>query len=531
MNIVEILQRHAVERGNAVALVDRRGPLTFRELDEASARVAARLEQQGLAAGDPALILCPMSSDLYVTLIGLFRLGAVAMFVDPSAGRPHLERCCRLLAPTMFLGSAKAQLLRIVSPAIRRIPRHIVIGSRMSIPGLPAVTSRMTGPARTQLAPVNEQTPALVTFTSGSTGEPKAAVRTHGFLLAQHAVLEDSLSLAPGEVDLTTLPIFVLANLASAVTSVIPNADLRYPGRIDPGPVFDQLSLLACLHGLGASRIAASPALLERLAAHTRETRTPLVAFKQIFTGGAPVFPSLLTRLHAAAPNAEVTAVYGSTEAEPIAHVTWKEITDADRHAMRTGAGLLTGHPVASIDLRILPDRWGHPIAPLTSSQLDALALPAGEAGEIVVSGPHVLTGYLHGQGDEETKFDVDGRRWHRTGDAGYLDADGRLWLLGRCSARIDDPRGRVYPFAVECALDGIDGVKRTAFLAHGGRRLLAAELEPGTSARTGIHETLRAAAAWAHPDDVRVVERLPVDARHNAKIDYPALRKLLDKN
>ena len=151
---------------------------------------------------------------------------------------------------------------------------------------------------------------------------------------------------------------------------------------------------------------------------------------------------------------------------------------------MRTGAGLLTGHPVPSIQLRIVPDQWGQPIAPLTSSELDALALPPGEPGEIVVSGPHVLTGYLHGQGDEETKFDVDGRRWHRTGDAGYLDAGGRLWLLGRCSARIDDGRGRVYPFAVECALDGIAGVKRTAFLAHGGRRLLVAELEPGASPR-----------------------------------------------
>jgi acyl-CoA synthetase (AMP-forming)/AMP-acid ligase II len=526
MNIVEILRRHAVDRGNDAAIVDRRGPLTFRELDEASARVAARLEQRGLSAGDPALILCPMSSDLYVTLIGLFRLGAIAIFVDPSAGRPHLERCCGLLPPKMFLGSAKAHLLRVVSPAIRRIPRHVVIGSWLPIPGTSSITSRISGPARTQVALVDEQTPALVTFTSGSTGEPKAAVRTHGFLLAQHAVLEESLSLAAGEVDLTTLPIFVLANLASGVTSVIPDADLRYPGRIEPGPVFDQLHQLARDHRIAPTRIAASPALLARLAAHAREKMSPMAAFSRIFTGGAPVFPSLLADLHAAAPAAEVTAVYGSTEAEPIAHVTWEDISEADHHAMRTGAGLLTGLPVPSIQLRILPDQWGQPIAPLTSSQLAALALPPGEPGEIVVSGPHVLTGYLHGQGDEETKFDVDGRRWHRTGDAGYLDDDGRLWLLGRCSARIDNGRGRVYPFAVECALDGIAGVRRTAFLAHGGRRLLVAELEPGASPQT--RETLRTACAWAHPDDIRIVERIPVDARHNAKIDYPALRKLL---
>ena len=89
MNIVEILQRHAVERANDAAIVDRRGPLTFRELDEASARVAARLEQRGLGAGDPALILCPMSSDLYVTL----------KVVLPEGGDKALEDFVRSWAP------------------------------------------------------------------------------------------------------------------------------------------------------------------------------------------------------------------------------------------------------------------------------------------------------------------------------------------------------------------------------------------------------------------------------------------------
>ena len=200
-----------------------------------------------------------------------------------------------------------------------------------------------------------------------------------------------------------------------------------------------------------------------------------------------------------------MTAVYGSTEAEPIAHVTWRG--DHRGRSPRDANGRGAAHrpsgrrrsSCASCRIGGVSRSRRSP-----SSQLDALALPAGEPGEIVVSGPHVLTGYLHGQGDEETKFDVDGRRWHRTGDAGYLDADGRLWLLGRCSARIDDGRGRVYPFAVECALDGIDGVRRTAFLAHGGRRLLVAELEPGASPQT--RETLRAACAWAQPDDVRIV-------------------------
>src|SRR5258708_12684717 len=71
-----------------------------------------------------------------------------------------------------------------------------------------------------------------MTFTSGSTGQPKAAVRTHRFLLAQHRALADSIKLEPGELDLTTLPIFVLANLASGVTSLLPNANISSPGTV-----------------------------------------------------------------------------------------------------------------------------------------------------------------------------------------------------------------------------------------------------------------------------------------------------------
>jgi len=95
--------------------------------------------------------------------------------------------------------------------------------------------------------------------------------------------------------------------------------------------------------------------------------------------------------------------------------------------AMRTGTGLLAGRAVEEIELAVLPDRWGRPGAAMTPGDFAAARLAPGEAGEIVVSGGHVLSGYLDGVGDEETKFRVGGSVWHRTGDAGRLDAAGRL--------------------------------------------------------------------------------------------------------
>lgn len=132
----------------------------------------------------------------------------------------------------------------------------------------------------------------------------------------------------------------------------------------------------------------------------------------------------------------------------------------------------------------------------------------------------------MGGEGDTETKFPVGDRLWHRTGDAGWLDDRGRLWLLGRCSARIEDARGALYPYAVEAALSSDPGVVRSAFLSHRGERLLVLEM------RAGVQPDVRALLRplqWAGIAAAVLLKHIPVDPRHNAKVYYPALRLVLD--
>jgi len=240
------------------------------------------------------------------------------------------------------------------------------------------------------------------------------------------------------------------------------------------------------------------------------------------------VFPRLLDRIQAAAPQAEVTAVYGSTEAEPIACLPRVDLRPEDRAAMDTGGGLLAGRPVSAARVGILPDRWGIPIGPFGGPEFERLCLGPGQAGEIVVSGPHVLKGYLRGEGDRETKFKVDGETWHRTGDAGCVDQWGSLWLLGRCTARINDRRGVLYPFTVETAASNFTAVRRAAFVQTGGRRTLV--VEPASDSTTAELDLLKSKLAWAHIERLLVLPRIPVDRRHNAKVDYPGLDRILKR-
>jgi acyl-CoA synthetase (AMP-forming)/AMP-acid ligase II len=517
MTIGELLSVQADLRPDAVALVDDRAgrTLTFAELADAAGHAAAWWQAQGLRRGQAVLVFVPMSADLYVALLALFRLSAVALFLDPSAGRAHIEQCCSRWPPDALLAISRAHLLRLKSPALRRIPIKAAIG--YWIPATKRWPARWQNEAFTENL-AEPADPALVTFTSGTTGTPKAALRTHQFLLAQQRALESSIALKPGEVDLATLPVFVLANLAAGVTTVLPDVDLRRPGSVDAAQVFAQIKRR------GVTRLTAAPAFMERLVAHRCDAGEVLNTLTKLYTGGGPVFPRLLDRLRQLAPSADVVAVYGSTEAEPIADISFAAMEPDDIQMMREGSGLLAGAPVKEISLRVVQDRWGTPMGDLTASQFAARTMPAGEAGEIVVTGDHVLKGYIGGIGDEETKFRVDGEMWHRTGDAGCLDRNGRVWLLGRCAARISDSRGTIYPLGIESIAMTHPEVRRAAALAHAGKRLLIIEANPDEV----LKQRLSKSASFAFVDAVKFVKAIPVDKRHNSKIDYPALRRML---
>ncbi|MDB9518607.1 AMP-binding protein [Roseofilum reptotaenium CS-1145] len=520
VNIAYRLQEQCRQSGDYPAIITQKQSISFSELDIASSRAAAYLQELGLKAGERLLVFLPMSIDLYIALLALFKLGIIAMFLDPSAGQTHLEQCCQIAPPQGLLATPKASLLLLKSPALRQIPLKLV--PHIFLPGLKNWQRWRSYPPSPTVHPAMAETAALLTFTSGSTGKPKAALRTHGFLLTQHQVLAHHLHHQPGAIDLTTLPIFILANLASGVTSLIPAGDLRKPGFVHPAPILRQIQTHQ------PTSTVASPAFLERLVSYCGQHKMRLESFQRIFTGGAPVFPQLCDRLQKCAKSAQIIPMYGSTEAEPIAHTS----TSLSNHTSSPCSlgGLYAGHPIPEINLKIIPDSWGTPIAPLTPEAFADYTLPPLTPGEIVVSGDHVLPGYVNGEGDLETKFCVGDTPWHRTGDAGYLDAEGNLWLLGRTRAKIEDDKGILYPLSVEAIAHQFPAIQRAALVKYHNQRWLILELNPLHPADEHQFSQLKSALEFAQIDEIKIVSKIPVDARHNAKINYPALEKILAK-
>ena len=509
-NLAAHLATIAARHPRREAIVTPHARPDFATLAERVARAAGALTRDGVKAGDRALVFVPMSDRLYVAMLGAMHAGATAVFLDAWASRERLDAAIAVADPVAFVGSARAHLLRFVSAGIRGIPHKYLSGG-------PGLRSGIAGVA----VDVPESSPALVTLTTGSTGPPRAAARSHAFLWAQHRALAEHLGLRDDDIDMPTLPIFVLNDLALGVTSVIPVFDPRRPADIDPARVHAQMVRER------VTTTSGSPAFYERLADWCR-TRGEALPVRALFTGGAPVLPPLARRLRDVTAAGTAHIVYGSTEAEPIAGITADEMVDLD--ATGAAEGVCVGRPVAGITLKLI-----HAVDESVSLGVNGwrgLECAPGEAGEIVVTGAHVLAGYLNDPDAEaRTKIRDGARTWHRTGDGGRLDSLGRLWLLGRVKERVIRDGSTWWPLPAELRALRVPGIRHSAYLGIGESRgsqraLLVVESDEAPSVE--LEAACRDRVAPWPMDELRALRHIPRDPRHASKTDVESLRRLV---
>ncbi|MGZ3427845.1 MAG: AMP-binding protein [Polyangia bacterium] len=515
-NIAAAILLHAKIASRRVALVsplERDSSLSFGALGERVARLRDGLRRQGIRPGDRVLVLAPLGFDMIAIAVALLASGATLVTLDGQLGARRVVRALAVARPRAVISLRRLLRFWPLVPALARARRVALDGAGLGTQSFAALVGDAD---ESPLA--RPDAPAMISFSSGTSGRPKGAERTHEILLAQHRALGRSFPVAEGEVDLPAFPALTLHNLACGITTVLPPVDLRQPAHVDPARVVDTA------RRYGVTSLSGAPAYLARIAAYATRVGLTLPSLRRIAVGGAPVSRSLCRALRAAFPAAEAVVVYGSTEAEPMAHVDLDEVVHSD------GRGFLVGtpDPAAEIELVRLP---AEPPAG-AGDRLRDYRVAAGEVGEIVVRGRHVVQRYV---GDPEaqrcTKLpSAAGGVWHRTGDLARQDARGRLWLAGRAADVLSGDDDACYPFDVEANVLDCAGVRAAALVAWPRRPegVLAVALEPG--ARAAALDAARAAldTCGLSSLSIRVLDELPMDARHQSKVDRVALRAQL---
>lgn len=528
-NVVAFLRDAAVRVPERSALIldgTRPQSITFGDLWNRIDRISVGLRENGLHPGDRAICMIPMSIDLYVTLLGTLKMGASAVFVDPWMGLRQIAAFSAYATPRAYLGIPKSHVIRFLDSGLRKIPLTVTTGgSFLGLPGRVSLQDLLACNGDGVLHPSRDDESALITFTSGSSGTPKGANRTHGFLSAQHQALMAEFMYEEDDVDMPMFPVFALNNMAQGVTSVVPDMDFKCVAEVDAE------TILAQMHQHRVTTCTASPPFFDRLTEHLAKKGRSAPALRRILTGGAPVTDAQLRRWQIVLPETEIVVVYGSTEAEPVAHVEASErlaIHDAMGEKAR---GFCVGRPSRHIECRVI--RITENAVDAASDGWDAWTVEPGEIGELVVTGDHVCKDYYNNAEAVAQNKIVDGKNvWHRMGDTGYFDEEGRFWIVGRTHSTILRDGQFVHPQMVErIAAAEIRDVQVAAVGCPderlGQKVVLVASAPNETVDRAALEERL--AQAGIVVDAIVVTDQpLPVDPRHNSKIDYQALRQEL---
>ncbi len=438
-----------------------RGWLTRGELDRTSRGRAARLAGLGLESGDRVLLSSESSWDLVATYVACQRLGLVVIPTNTAYGPRELGHVIEDARPAAAIvdDPERAEVIGSIAPALD------CFGPDLPLPEGPALELDRAAP----------EAPALLCYTSGTTGRPKGAVLSHASCLASAEALRCAWRWTESDRLLLCLPLFHMHGLGVGLHgSLHAGASAVLLRGFRPDEIVERIRELEATLFFGV------PTLYHRLARHPRVAE--LARLRLCVSGSAPLPASLHAEIESATGQ-RVLERYGMTE-------TLMLVSNPEAGERRPGT---VGWPLPGVELRL-----------------------AGEPAEIEVRGPNVFSGYWERPDANAEAFTEDG--FFRTGDLGSIDEDGYVRIVGRARELIISGGYNVYPREVEDAILGHPSVEEVAVVGEPspewGERVaayvvLSAPLEL-EALRTELAGSL---APFKHPRALHAVASLPRNA------------------
>ncbi|HVX19781.1 MAG TPA: long-chain-fatty-acid--CoA ligase [Acidimicrobiales bacterium] len=486
------VRRQAEWRGDADALVMDGRAVTFADLDRSANRVANALLAHGLVPGGRFAVVDKNSLAFFPLVVGGLR-----------AGGTHLAVNWRLTPPEMrvVLGRSRAQVVFAGADTVDQVadavadlddpPAVVVLADAASGPGRPALDDWLAphGDGDPGVA-VSAADTAFLFSTSGTTGVPKGVPVSHDACLTQVRGLGPLLGFRAGAVSLMAMPTFHIAGTEWTLQGLYHGATTVVLREFDPGAV------LAAIQEHRVTHAMLVPAMLTFLLEDPALAGTDTSAVETVSYGGSPIAPSTLSAA-VDALGCRFFQTYGITEVAGAVSVLHADDHDPARPELLASAG----RPVPWCDVRICDPDTG-------------AFLPVGSVGEVCVRSPANMPGYDGVPNEESGAFFGE---WLRTGDAGYVDADGYLFLHDRVRDMVVTGGENVYPVEVENVLAAHPEVVEVAVIGVPSDRwgeavhAVAVRVPGGTVTAEELVAFARPQlAGFKLPKSVAFVDRLP---------------------
>ncbi len=494
--------------------------ISWSRLSQVVDELASGLSAAGVRRGERVAVLVPPGADLTAAVYACWRIGAVIVVADAGLGARGLARALRGAWPDHLIaidrGLLAARALRIGG---RRFAAGSMSATRARLLGAESTLAALAAAGRGVVLPEGPgpEDEAAVVFTSGATGPAKGVVYLHRQVEANRDALIDLYGVVPSDRLVAAFAPFALYGPAMGIASAVPDMDVTKPGSLDA------VRLADAVRAIGATLVWASPASLRNIVATAGDLdevrRDDLRSVRLLMSAGAPVPSGLLHQMGDLLPSAEAHTPYGMTEVLPVADIS---LTDIDAVG-EGGEGICVGRPVPGARLRIAPlDNVGA-----------ATGIPTDQtevSGEVLVAAPWAKQRYDRLWATESRAARDAG--WHRTGDVGHLDSEGRLWIEGRLAHVVTTAEGPVTPVGVEQRVEGLTLVRSAACVGVGpaGAQVVVVLVVPEKApAGRDILADPELAAAVRDVAKVAVAAVLvrrdfPVDVRHNSKVDRAEL-------
>jgi acyl-CoA synthetase (AMP-forming)/AMP-acid ligase II len=427
----DIVREHARIQGDAAAFTFDDEITTFAELEDGSNRVANALKALGVTKGERVSFLGKNHPLYFEALLGAAKIGAVMTPVNWRLAPPEIAYILgNCEARIVFVGDGFADILAQIREQTPKAEQVIGIGAR-DFAGTDYRIWRDGFPATPPLAQIGLTDDALQLYTSGTTGRPKGAVMTHGSILSSRdAAAQGDMrkwqEAVPGDVTLLAMPCFHISGTGTGIGTMVAGTNSVVLPEYDPSKALDMIE------NYNISKIFLVPAAIQILLNHPRVSEVDFSRLKYVTYGASPI-PLELMRQAMDVLGCGFVQMYGMTETSgTIVALDPEDHVPEGSPRMRS-----VGTPLPGVEVKII-DAAGDPVA-------------TGTVGEIATRSSKNMSRYWNN--DQATTETIDTDGWLRTGDAGYLDEDGYLYIHDRVKDMIISGGENVYPAEVENAL------------------------------------------------------------------------------